>query len=270
MSLPLPPNLRGVFTPMTAADWDRYVERKEPPRYVVEAAIEAAKMSPCCKTKRGAAIYAPEWADAYMHGSEPAGVTVTAVGFNAPPLTFKCDGSYRCQSACGKICIHAEDRALRTHGALDVAVQLEMVHVKIVDGKLVAGGPPSCVLCSKVVADAGVGMWLFEATSWHDELRCQTCSKITIIPQGGGTTGVCEQCDHVGRLLGPGKRVYGPEGVWRYYTAVEFHLATLRNESLPDSYEHCGKYIGDNFGTSPELHCIRPKHHGDECDNVKP
>ena len=31
----------------------------------------------------------------------------------------------------------------------------------------------------------------------------------------------------------------------------------------------CGKYLGDNDGTCPQLTCVRPKGHYGDCDNVR-
>lgn len=47
----------------------------------------------------------------------------------------------------------------------DDIAKMEIVHVKIgADGKVVAGGGPSCVMCSREMLDAGIGaVWLYQA-----------------------------------------------------------------------------------------------------------
>lgn len=42
--------------------------------------------------------------------------------------------------------------------------------------------------------------------------------------------------------------------------------AELRNARLRTT---CGKYVGDNDGTCPQLTCIRVRGHEGPCDNVK-
>lgn len=90
--------------------------------------------------------------------------------------------------------IHAESRALgvaRMTAYCDkhLLSNTHMLHVKIVDGDVVPGGGPSCWQCSREVLDTDLGgVWLYE----HDN------------------------------------RVAGAPGLWRFYRAREFHLATLR------------------------------------------
>jgi hypothetical protein len=126
--------------------------RRKPPDWAVAEAIEAAKRSPCAKSRRGVSIYSlgdVEIAD--------------SIGWNHPPEPFFCDGSLLCREACNKTCIHAESHALRRLDGTAYPEEYFLVHVKIdVDGKLVAGGVPSCWQCSREIAEAKLGgVWLY-------------------------------------------------------------------------------------------------------------
>lgn len=171
-----------------------------PPDYVIEEARKAALKSPCQKSKRGVAVFNPEEAERrrpHMH-QHSGNIIVAGVGFNGPPLGFRCDGSVECRRDCAKFCLHAEHRAIRAAGILDDVGDLELVHVKVIGEHVVPGGPPSCWQCSREVVDVGLrGVWLFEVID-------------------GDVTG------HDLRDV----------GVWRYYTAYSFHVATLKNCGL--------------------------------------
>lgn len=204
----------------------------EPPADMIAVAVEAATLGPCAKSKRGVVIY--DLYEDFKH--------VLGAAYNAPPPPFVCDGSLACRSACGRICVHAEVRAMHVYpsrwhapspGSHDA---VHLIHVKVVDRELVPGGPPSCEACSKIILDSGMigTVWLYEAQRWHTEVRCKACRRVTIIAQGAGTTGVCKLCDEVYNLLDFDKTVYDvTSGQWRRYTPVEFHAATLYNCALP-------------------------------------
>ncbi len=132
----------------------------------LEAAVEAAKSSPCAKTKRGAVIFLrPD--SLYIPAIPVFGVY--ARGHNGPPRPFLCAGTPACHSACTKICVHAEAHALLrlTHTHLRrhyLYSHLEMLHVEIVDGKPVPSGPPSCWQCSRLILHAGIStVWLLHS-----------------------------------------------------------------------------------------------------------
>lgn len=205
-----------------------------PPDFIVEAARLTALRSPCAKSKRGVVLFDRDGHTPERYDHLPGR------GFNGQPGAFSCTGSAGCRTHCAKLCMHAEQRAIVDAMRYPQAVPLyalELVHVKVVNNEVVPGGGPSCWQCSRLVVEVGLrGVWLFEAQRWHDELRCRACSQITIVAQGSGTTGVCEQCDHVGRLLQmPGKRIYDPSsGEWNYYDALGFHEATLRACGIGD------------------------------------
>ena len=150
-----------------------------PPISVIEAAILAACKSPCQKSKRGAVVF------------HPFGGYVGIPAFNSRP-DMKCDPV--CQptksdliieratrqgspTACARMCLHAEQRAIRfalvaSHRSQFIAdgdfsfplEDCELVHVKVVDGNLVPSGGPSCILCAKEIADVPLhGVWLYES-----------------------------------------------------------------------------------------------------------
>jgi deoxycytidylate deaminase len=125
-----------------------------PPVLVVERAIMEAAQSPC-QSKRGAAIFKPE-----------DGGALVSVGYNHQVEPFVCDGSDKCKSHCRQTAIHAEQSALVSAGTH--VYGLEMLHVKVVDGRLVPSGVPSCVACSKLIVSSGLqAMWLYQHDGWR-------------------------------------------------------------------------------------------------------
>lgn len=117
--------------------------------------VRTAMRSGCQKSKRGVLIV-------------PKTILLPLVplfwmtGTNRPAVGT-CDGSEACRQACSKICVHAEQAALMRvgHHARDA----EVYHLKVVDGKPVPSGGPSCVECSKLMLVAGVsGVWLYQDT----------------------------------------------------------------------------------------------------------
>ena len=112
----------------------------------LETAVKAAVLSPCQKSKRGVAIFHREYG-------------LSVAGCNHPPGPLKCDGTKACRKVCNKICVHAEQDALLQSGA--PLVGYEMLHVKVVAGKAVPSGPPSCWQCSRLILAAKLkAMWL--------------------------------------------------------------------------------------------------------------
>lgn len=174
-----------------------------PPEEVIEAAIEAAKQSPCAKSKRGVAAFAT------IRGK----LKIVGIGFNGPPPGFDCgpsisrDGRFRlvhtheCRDICNKWAVHAEVRAIRAaQSYLDSFSnvtpdrEVNLLHVKVEFGRLSAGKGPSCWQCSRELVDAGFGgIWLYEAT-------------MTV-------GGIVERAG------------------WFYYPAEEFHIVTWRNQN---------------------------------------
>ncbi len=149
------------------------------PDFVVRAVEGVGILSPCAKSKRGVVIW---------HGNR-----FLATGFNAPPEPFFCDGSAACRRDCGKICVHAEQAALLKCQYFPL-IGASMAHVKMVDGKPVPSGGPSCPDCSKKILFSGVEtMWLLEERPQLD---------VGFVP------------------------------TWVPYTAFEFHRLTLVNCGL--------------------------------------
>lgn len=166
-----------------------------PPQNVVDEAVRYARISDCQKSKRGVVIF------------DRSG-EVVAHGFNGQPEGFNCSGSAKCRSSCSTIAIHAEIRALRRilmSESKNIG-PVDMLHVKVVDGELVAGGGPSCVQCSKEILDSGVvtRVWLFE------EVRClkQLCRKHSYDDKS-----------------------YLPP-LWKCYDVVEFHELSLKAHNM--------------------------------------
>lgn len=109
-------------------------------------AVDAARRSPCAKSKRGVVVFRPD-----------GGFHFTAC--NGPPTGFACNGSDACRGSCNKVAVHAEERAIRLAGFH--ADGAELLHVKVVDGEAVPSGAPSCWQCSRVVVDSGIAaVWL--------------------------------------------------------------------------------------------------------------
>jgi deoxycytidylate deaminase len=123
-------------------------------REAIIAAIGAARGSTCAKDQRGAAV----WHHNYGH---------MVAASNGPPTPFVCDGSSQCAKACGKLAVHAEERALLAYmrGAGGMAVHdMQVLHIRVVGGEPVTSGTPSCITCSRTMLEAGVSwVWL-----WHD------------------------------------------------------------------------------------------------------
>lgn len=129
-------------------------QRMEPPPGFVERAVAASRQSPCAKSKRGVVIWKSLGANK---------TRIVGRGVNEPAIGV-CDGSVGCRQACAKICVHAEQAAILEADLTQVAVGgFDMLHIKTVDGLPVAGGPPSCHECSKLIVASGIGhMWLLE------------------------------------------------------------------------------------------------------------
>lgn len=182
-----------------------------PPDFAIRAAVEAGRRSPCAKSKRGAAVFRRACSTGCCE-------RVLGVGWNAQPVPFSCTGSSACKAACGKLCLHAEARAIRAAWR-EWTGGVELVHAKVVNGLLVPGGGPSCWQCSREVLDVGLAaVWLYEGPDGRrpEHYRCTACSEIMTQYHE------FEEYQHAG-CLGLVERV----GEWRRYTAEEFHRATL-------------------------------------------
>ncbi len=124
-------------------------------RLAVEEAIRAARTSTCAKDKRGAAVF---------HRQHPT----HAAASNGPPHPFFCDGSEACRAACGKLAVHAEERALQIHQRKTGLTGADVVHIRVVDGQPVTSGAPSCTTCSRTMLEGKVArIWLWHDTGWR-------------------------------------------------------------------------------------------------------
>lgn len=125
-----------------------------PPPEVIDLAVRAANTSPCAKSKRGVVLFFVN-----VNG----GLRFSSAGFNSPPGGLSCLRTEACAERCASYCVHAEQRALAAVRHGDPISRLEAVHVKTVDGQLVAGGGPSCLPCANAVLDAEIAaFWLYE------------------------------------------------------------------------------------------------------------
>lgn len=175
---------------------DEGLEGKEsmnPNMKAVQAVVQAARQSPCQKSKRGAAIVGGD------------GTIVAA--WNALPKPFACDGSEACRRDCARRCVHAEEQALLISAATRLTKPCEVIHIKVVRpdvvieepveppailakgaskrvfGKPINGqvpgkanedyapvpsGPPSCIECAKLMLAVGVhAVWLLHEHGWQ-------------------------------------------------------------------------------------------------------
>ena len=139
------------------------MKKREPFKTAVDKAIDAARWSPCAKSKRGAALTAFE---------PRRGRLVYGTGWNHP-VGRTCSSDEACKAVCRQICVHAEIHAVlrnRELTALTLARDLEVLHVKVAGPNLdlVPSGGPSCLECSKTMVAAGViAVWLYHEDGWY-------------------------------------------------------------------------------------------------------
>ena len=118
----------------------------------IALAIERAKLSPCVKSKRGVVIF--------------NGDNFIAHGYNCPPGRFNCLDNDNCRANCRRVSVHAEERAIIRAGR--ECNGADLIHIKVVDGKPVASGAPSCVGCSRLIYAAGIReVWLYQEQGWR-------------------------------------------------------------------------------------------------------
>lgn len=130
----------------------------------LELAIQEGAKSPCSKSKRGVVVWGRQ------RGPDGMATIPVIHAHNGPPPGFACDGTDACKKACGRLCVHAEVRALLACNlrlpslrsfAFDHKGYTDLLHVKVIDGVAVPSGPPSCVDCSKAILDYGIErVWL--------------------------------------------------------------------------------------------------------------
>jgi deoxycytidylate deaminase len=141
-------------------------------QWALARAVEVAGQSPCQKSKRGVVIWREGWP---FH----------AAGWNHQPAPLACDGSAFCRANCAKLCVHAETHALLglPVPGLAGAYRADMLHVKVVGGKAVPSGLPSCWQCSRLILDRGIrqvwllhdaGLTAYSAENFH-RVTLRTC-----------------------------------------------------------------------------------------------
>lgn len=155
-----------------------------PPHVIAHAAVEQARLSPCDKSKRGAAIYAfgPNVGVGIAVKGMPKNTEIVGLGHNGPPQrAIACTQDAACHRTCGALCVHAEARALEHftehpyHEVTPPGTRYFLVHAKVQptqileDGsragyEIAPGGGPSCVYCSKHILDTYwvSGVWLYQ------------------------------------------------------------------------------------------------------------
>lgn len=147
-----------------------------PPQSIIDAAVRTASLGPCAKSKRGVVIYRME-TNPVIHGD----------AHNSPPWPFECSSTDACKKDCGRICVHAEQRAILQWYSDDYVtrpigrhVDYDLVHVKVVDGKLVPSKGPSCEQCSKLIVETGItSVWLYNGGAW-DRYNASTFHQLTL------------------------------------------------------------------------------------------
>lgn len=144
------------------------------PPHVLEVARARAAQSPCAKSKRGAVIFDPaDWsilahANNHLPGGRPCALAVAIEDRDRanPRATF--GDAEACRQACGVRCVHAEARAILDVRPRMRGIALEILHVKVVEGVVVASGAPSCVPCAALILEAGLAAcWLLHAEGWR-------------------------------------------------------------------------------------------------------
>lgn len=157
------------------------------PQHVIDAAIEATHAVGCIKSVRGSAVFGVRSGDVY------------GVGRNYP-VVGTCVGSAACREACNKLCVHAEvaalRNALRVYHVEPELIELDVVHVKVIDGVLVVSGGPSCWQCARDLRADGIsGVWLYHESGWRRypiaefyELTTVACGMPTDLAMGAGMT----------------------------------------------------------------------------------
>ena len=150
---------------------------RPPSKDMIKLAEEAARMSPCVKSKRGVVAFA----DRTPYAGAPSEAYLGR-GYNGPPPRVTCLQTQECMDTCAKRCVHAESRAIRE--ALRFKQDRDVVsllHVKInSEGVCVPGGPPSCWQCSRELLDVGFdGIWLCELSEGWVYYKAKEFHEIT-------------------------------------------------------------------------------------------
>lgn len=133
-----------------------------PPQAVIQSAVDAALTSPCQKSRRGAAAFAPQPGTP----ADAPGWSSRTLAFANQPFEGTCSGGAGCRAYCAITCHHAEARLA---GEVKDLSGHDVVHVKLgPDGiLLMPSGPPSCFACAKTLQLARAeAVWLFHVEGW--------------------------------------------------------------------------------------------------------
>lgn len=178
-----------------------------PPDQVVKLALQTAALSPCL-SKRGVVAYIPD----ALGGAR----VIAGAGYNSPPAPFTCPGRAVCAGNCGKRCVHAEMRALRS--AADIGDALELVHVELATAVQI---DPDGPVTSRRVGDrieytlparaVPIG-----AVAACDGPGCWQCELPTVAEANAAGVTRADDPRHAGLAR------------WRRYTAEEFYRVTLQ------------------------------------------
>lgn len=130
-------------------------------RAIIGQMIDIGAAGPCAKSKRVAAVV-----------DELCQLT-PVIAVNGPPGRFTCGRDDECRKACGRICVHAEERALLQASArrpmgFDPLWRLHVLHLHVIDGEPVPSRSASCETCSRKMLEFGIhSMWLFLESGWR-------------------------------------------------------------------------------------------------------
>ncbi len=133
-------------------------------RSCIDEMIKEGSRGPCAKSKRVSAIISCSLETYDGISSYPY-----IIATNTPPGKFVCLNNEACKANCNKVCVHAEENVILKafqYRTIEVAGGA-CLHLKIVDGKPVPSGKPSCVYCSRKILQSGLKyMFLFHETGW--------------------------------------------------------------------------------------------------------
>lgn len=149
----------------------------------ISLAVEAARKSPCQKSKRGAVAFARR---TMYRAPDPVGrvMTVFQSGHNHPVSPLTCTGSEQCKAACRHLCDHAEAIAvskwLTAYGAGEQGpAMFDVVHIELRPNDAGIWEPvafdregqpkgPSCITCARDLLRAEARLvWLWGVEGWR-------------------------------------------------------------------------------------------------------
>lgn len=167
-------------------DFTEFAYLKQPEHILTNLINEMIKIGsrgPCCKSKRVSAIISSDTIEIYDDICQHPYIVAT----NTPPGKLKCLNNEECKKNCNKYCVHAEENVILKAYSLKTIEVLggTILHLKIVDGKAVPSGNPSCIYCSRKILQCGLKyMFLFHETGWKrytaEEFQLETMNTLGI------------------------------------------------------------------------------------------